>query len=378
MLYFCHFIFGATKITNLIAQHILLKVQKLSLVFFKNHSNFRLETNEDVVAIAGLNGVGKTTVLDAIHFLCLGKSYFSSTDVQCIQNEEIQAGILATLSAEEGVNLKVKFKRGGRKVIEKNGVPYKKLAEHIGQFMAVVIAPGDIELVYGTNEKRRSFVNQVLSQVDREHLMDLLKYNKLLEHRNKHLKQDHIDHALLQTLDDQIAPLAHAIYSKRAVFLEEFSRSFEEQYFRLSGDKESVKLHYISQLADKTYLELVQQNKSKDLAVQRSFSGIHKDEIELEIGDFSLRKYGSQGQIKSALIALKLAEYAFLSNAKKVLPFLLLDDIFEKIDDERARVLTQLIKNDNFGQIFITDTNEERLKAFCEEIGKPYKTIVLT
>lgn len=160
-----------------------MKVQKLSLVFFKNHSDFRLETNEDVVAIAGLNGVGKTTVLDAIHFLCLGKSYFSSTDVQCIQNEEIQAGILATLSAEEGVNLKVKFKRGGRKVIEKNGVPYKKLAEHIGQFMAVVIAPGDIELVYGTNEKRRSFVNQVLSQVDREHLMDLLKYNKLLEHQ---------------------------------------------------------------------------------------------------------------------------------------------------------------------------------------------------
>jgi|TARA_B110000902_G_C14289445_1_gene580256 DNA replication and repair protein RecF len=355
-----------------------LKVQKLSLVFFKNHSDFRLETNEDVVAIAGLNGVGKTTVLDAIHFLCLGKSYFSATDVQCIQNDELQAGILATLSADEDVDLKVKFKRGGRKVIEKNSVPYKKLTEHIGHYTAVVIAPGDIELVYGANEVRRSFINQVLSQVDREHLMDLMKYNKLLEHRNKHLKQDIVDHALLQVLDDQIAPLAHAIYSKRKVFLADFSTSFEEQYFKLSGDKERVKLHYVSQLANHTYLDLVQRNKSKDVAVQRSFSGIHKDEIDLQIGDFALKKYGSQGQIKSALIALKLAAYAYLSKEKNKLPFLLLDDIFEKIDDERARVLTQLIKNDNFGQIFITDTNEERLKAFCEEIGKSYKTIVLT
>ena len=355
-----------------------MKVQNLSLVFFKNHSDFKLKGNEDVVAIAGLNGVGKTTVLDAIHFLCLGKSYFSSTDVQCIQSDELQAGILATLSADEEVDLKVKFKRGGRKVIEKNGVPYKKLTEHIGQYLAVVIAPGDIELVYGTNEVRRSFINQVLSQVDREHLMDLVKYNKLIEHRNKHLKQDIVDHALLLALDEQIAPLAEGIYTKRKEFLVGFSEAFEEQYFRLSGDKETVKLHYVSQLENNTYDELVQQNKAKDLAVQRSFSGIHKDEVDLHIGDFALKKYGSQGQIKSALIALKLAEYAYLAKEKGVLPFLLLDDIFEKIDDERARVLTQLIKNDNFGQIFITDTNEDRLTAFCEEIGKSYKTIVLT
>ena len=139
-----------------------MKVQKLSLVFFKNHSDFKLECNEDIIAIAGLNGVGKTTVLDAIHYLCLGKTYFSSTDVQCIQTDEPQAGILAEVLDEEKVALKVKFKRGGRKVIEKNGVPYKKVLEHIGQYLAVVIAPGDIELVYGSNETRRSFVNQIL------------------------------------------------------------------------------------------------------------------------------------------------------------------------------------------------------------------------
>lgn len=377
MLCFCHFIFEATKITIFAIYKTPLKVQKLSLIFFKNHSEFKLQTNHDVIAVAGLNGVGKTTVLDALHFLCLGKSYFSSTDVQCIQTEEPQASIIATLNDGEEVQLKVKFKRGGRKVMEKNGVPYKKITEHIGQYLAVVIAPGDIELVYGTNEKRRSFLNQILSQVDSQHLQDLVKYNKLIEHRNKHLKQHYVDMALLQTLDMQIAPLAASIYEKRKVFLDEFSPTFEEKYHLLAGEKEKVKLYYTSQLENNTYDELVALNRNKDLAVHRSFSGIHKDELEIEIGGFSLKKYGSQGQIKSALIALKLAEYEYLRSKKKVLPLLLLDDIFEKIDEERAQVLTQLIKNDNFGQIFITDTNEERLTAFCEEIGKPHTTVVL-
>lgn len=377
MLCFCHFIFEATKITILIAQKTHLKVQKLSLIFFKNHSEFKLQTDHDVIAIAGLNGVGKTTVLDALHFLCLGKSYFSTTDVQCIQTAEPQAGIIATLSDGGEVQLKVKFKRGGRKVMEKNGVPYKKITEHIGQYLAVVIAPGDIELVYGANEKRRSFLNQILSQVDAGHLQSLVKYNRLIEHRNKHLKQDHVDLALLQTLDMQVAPLAQGIYEKRKAFLDEFSPTFEEKYHLLSGEKEKVKLLYTSQLEYNTYDELVAMNRNKDLVVHRSFSGIHKDELEIEIGDFSLKKYGSQGQIKSALIALKLAEYEYLRSEKNVLPLLLLDDIFEKIDEERAQVLTQLIKNDNFGQIFITDTNEERLTAFCKEIGKPHTTIVL-
>ena len=377
MLCFCHFIFEVTKITIFTIYKTPLKVQKLTLVFFKNHSDFKLETQDDVIAIAGLNGVGKTSVLDALHFLCLGKSYFSPTDVQCIQTDEQQAGILATLNDGEEVQLKVKFKRGGRKVLEKNGVPYKKLTEHIGQYLSVVIAPGDIELVYGSNEKRRSFINQILSQVDKDHLHDLVKYNKLMDHRNKHLKQDYVDAALIQTLDMQIAPLAQQIFEKRRNFLQEFTPTFEQKYHALSGEKENVKLQYTSQLATATYDELVEQNRAKDLAVQRSFSGIHKDELDIEIGDLSLKKYGSQGQIKCGLIALKLAEYDYLREQKGVLPLLLLDDIFEKIDEERAQVLTQLIKKNNFGQIFITDTNADRLSAFCKEIGKPHTTVIL-
>ena len=378
MLCFCHFIFGATKITNYLLHKTYLKVHKLILISFKNHSDFRLEMNEDVIAIAGLNGVGKTSVLDAIHFLCIGKSYFSATDVQCIQEGKIQSGVLATIATSEKIELKVKLKRGGRKVIERNGVPYKKVTDHIGEFMAVTIAPGDIELIYGSNTVRRSFINQILCQVDANHLAELIKYNKLIEHRNKHLKEDTVDLALIHTLDFQIAPLAASIYARRSEFLKEFSAVYAEKYHLLSGEKEIASLQYISQLEHNSYAELVAMNQRKDIVVQRSFSGIHKDELELNIGDFPLKKYGSQGQIKTSLIALKIAEFTYLQKATGKTPFLLLDDIFEKIDEERASVLTQIVKNDNFGQIFITDTNEDRLNTFCEEIGKPYKTITLS
>ncbi len=354
-----------------------MKLQSLSLIFFKNHSDFKWEGVDDVIAIAGLNGAGKTSILDAIHFLCVGKSYFTATDLQCIQNDALQSGIIAKLQTEKLTDLKIKLKRGGRKVIERDGVPYKKMVEHIGQFLAVVIAPGDIELVYGANEKRRSFINQILCQVDGGHLIDLMTYNKLLDHRNKHLKQDVIDDALIQTLDTQIAPLAQAIYTKRETFLGEFSAVFADEYHRISGEREHVVLHYMSQLQSNSYLDVAAHCRSKDLVLQRSNGGIHKDELELELGGLSLRKYGSQGQIKSSLIALKLAEYKYLQKQTSKNPFLLLDDIFEKIDEERAQVLTQIIKNDNFGQIFITDTNELRLTAFCEAIGKPYTTLLL-
>ena len=333
---------------------------------------------EEVTAIAGLNGVGKTSVLDAIHFLCLGKSYFSSTDIQCIQTDQLQSGILAKVENQNQFNLKIKLKRGGRKIIEKDNIPYKHISEHIGQFLAVVIAPNDIELIYGTNDKRRSFINQIISQVDHNHLEKLVKYNKLIEHRNKHLKEDAIDLALIQTLDDQIGPLAYSIFKSRTSFFNEFSSYFKAKYHQLSNNKEVIKLTYHSQLAEKNYNELVDTNRPKDIAIRRSSIGIHKDEIEIEIDDFSLKKYGSQGQIKSGLIALKLAEFEYLKDKKEWTPILLLDDIFEKIDEERAKVLTQIIKNGNFGQIFITDTDSKRLKSFCEEIGKPFKTITLS
>ena len=373
MLYFCHFIFGATKITNYLLHKTYLKVHKLILISFKNHSDFRLEMNEDVIAIAGLNGVGKTSVLDAIHFLCIGKSYFSATDLQCIQEGEIQSGVLATIATSEKIELKVKLKRGGRKVIERNGVPYRKVTDHIGEFMAVTIAPGDIELIYGSNTVRRSFINQILCQVDANHLAELIKYNKLIEHRNKHLKEDTVDLALIHTLDFQIAPLAASIYARRSEFLKEFSAVYAEKYHLLSGEKEIASLQYVSQLEHNTYAELVAMNQRKDIVVQRSFSGIHKDELELNIGDFPLKKYGSQGQIKTSLIALKIAEFTYLQKATGKTPFLLLDDIFDKLDDNRVGALMKLVSEDHFGQIFITDANLHRVPDLFKDENVPLK-----
>jgi DNA replication and repair protein RecF len=350
-----------------------LKIHNLLLVFFKNHAQLKWAIDAEVVGIDGLNGRGKTNVLDAIYYICTGKSYFSATDVQCIANEELAAGIVASIGHGDLDEVKIKFKRGSRKTIEKNGVAQKKVMDYLGSYYAVVIAPGDIALVYGANEIRRSFVNQILSQSNKPYLEALVKYNKLIEHRNKHLKEDDIDEDLIAALDKQIAPFAQLIYDSRKLFLEQFIPVFQTKYNALADNKEQISLIYESQLHHTSYQELVKLNRRKDAAVQRSFSGIHKDELEISLNEMSLKKFGSQGQIKSALIALKLAEYEYISQKLGFMPFLLLDDIFEKIDDKRALVLTQLIKKGNFGQVFITDTNAERIEAFCVAIDKKYQ-----
>lgn len=377
MLCLCHFIFGAAKITILIPHFVVLRVQRISLTEFKNHHDLQLTLDSDVIAISGLNGVGKTTVLDAIHFLCIGKSYFSSSDVQCLQHDASIGGIKAYIEDDELYEVIVRLKRGGKKSIELNGKPHKRVMDHIGRFFAVVIAPGDIELIYGGNTVRRNWINQVLSQVSADHLYELVAYNKLLENRNRHLKEERVDLDLLFSIDQQMGPLAHSIHHARKDFLAKFSKRFEAFYNQLSGKKESIRLNYTSQLDTKAYGDWVVSNRAKDLAVHRSFSGIHRDEMEMELEGVHIRKYGSQGQMKSALIALKLAEYEFLSHAVEKLPFLLLDDIFEKIDDERAEVLTKIIKSGTFGQIFITDTHVERIEQFSHAIGREYKSVRL-
>lgn len=354
-----------------------MKIHNLSLVFFKNHTELKWDIDADILGISGLNGAGKTNVLDAIYYLSTGKSYFATTDVQSIKDDEPVAGIIASVDNKELNEVKVKFKRGSRKTIEQNGVPYAKITNYLGTYYSVVIAPGDIALVYGTNEVRRTFVNQILSQTNRLYLEDLLKYNKLLEHRNKLLKQEYIDEGVLDAIDVQMAPLAERIFSERKVFLEKFIPIFQQKYLELAEEKEHVNLEYVSQLENAKYLDLVKQSKRKDMAVQRSFVGIHKDELDLQLNDFILKKFGSQGQIKSTLIALKLAEYEYVGSVLGFLPFLLLDDIFEKIDDNRAKVLTQLIKKGNFGQVFVTDTNAERVEQFCNSIGKKYQLLKL-
>ncbi len=346
-----------------------MKLKHLKLYFFKNHSNFELTTNADVVGIYGLNGAGKTNVLDAIHTLCLAKSYFSATDIQCINNDEEMSSVYGVFSVPQDHEVRIKLQRSKRKIIERNDKKIGKIVDYLGNYFAVVIAPGDISLIYGGNADRRRFIDQIISQVDREYLQSLLRYNKLIDQRNRVLKNEMVDKLVLESLDQQITPLIATLYNRRSQFLKEFIPLFSKFYHLISKESEQVDIQYISQFENQKYSELIEQNFPKDKVLKRSTVGIHKDEIEISLNELQLRKYGSQGQIKSCLIAMKLAEYQYYQEKKDVLPLLLLDDIFEKIDDERAQALTDIIKNGTFGQLFISDTQEARLQRFCDAIN---------
>lgn len=354
-----------------------MKLKHLKLYFFKNHKNFNFSTNAKAVGIYGLNGAGKTNILDAIYMLCCGRSYFTATDLQCINSESDDAGIVGLIEQDGEVDVKIKLGRGKRKSIEQQGKKISKIIDYVGHFFAVVIAPGDIELVYGGNAERRKFIDQIIGQTDPLYLRHLVSYQKRMEQRNSHLKSDYVDVFLLDTLDVKLNEDANLIYEKRKDFMNQFIPMVQHNYHLLSGDKETISLHYLSELEKSAYLDLAKFNRQKDKITKRSNSGTHKDEIELMLNDFVLKKYGSQGQIKSALIALKLAEFEYYRQKMNVIPVLLLDDIFEKIDEERALQLTSIIKNGNFEQLFVSDTQENRLRAFCEAISTEHQLIAL-
>ncbi len=354
-----------------------MKLEALKLYQFKNHSSAEYAFHKRLVAFSGLNGKGKTNALDAICFLCQAKSYFSSTDAQCIQKSKDEAGIIGRFAAEEKIEIAVKLRKAKKKEITKNGKAYSSLSDHLGQFFAVVIAPGDIYLIYGDNSDRRRFVDKILSQVDRSYLKALLKYNRLLAQRNQHLKSNLIDHHLLDSLDIQMQADADLIFAKRLAFVNEFAAEVNQFYNSLSTESEESALKYKSQLQDQNFIDLTAGTRHKDIQLRRSTAGIHKDELDIFLNGHVLKRFGSQGQIKSFLISLKLAEFKYYQKKTSIMPFLLLDDIFEKIDDNRAKALTGIIKSGNFGQLFVTDTQAARLRLFCEQIDPDFQLITL-
>ncbi len=354
-----------------------MKLTALKLYQFKNHRSAQWSFEKSLVAISGLNGKGKTNILDAICLLCQTKSYFSSTDSQCIQDGEIEASIIGVFDQEEKHEIIVKIKKGQKKEVSNNGKVYSKLGDHLGKFLAVVIAPGDIYLIYGDNSDRRKFIDKILSQVDGQYLNSLLQYNRLLAQRNQHLKSQLVDHFLLDSLDVQMKDLAESIFNKRKIFIAEFISLVNKFYEELSGGIERTQMHYKSQLAEQDFCALSAENRQRDIHLRRTNTGIHKDEIDLILNGHFLKRFGSQGQIKSYLISLKLAEFEFYREKTGQTPLLLLDDIFEKIDDNRANALTRIIKNGNFGQLFATDTHTHRLSEFCSQIDSEYQLISL-
>jgi DNA replication and repair protein RecF len=348
-------------------------LKNITLLNFKNYAAAELNFAKTVNVFVGNNGAGKTNLLDAIHYLCLCKSYFNPIDSQQIRADEDIFLVQGDFDRKEkSEKISCGLKRNQKKQFKRNKKEYDKLANHIGLFPLVMISPYDVNLIMDGSEERRKFIDNVISQTDSKYLDELIVYNKQLLNRNALLKQvaatRKLDVALLQILDEQLVLSGNKIFGKRQQFLLEFIPLFNKHYSYITDNAEIVSLNYQSQLLAQSFEELLSQAIEKDRILERTTTGIHKDELQFTIGDMPLKKFGSQGQQKSFLIALKLAQYSYLQKAKEFKPLLLLDDIFDKLDDLRVRKLMEMVSHQDFGQIFITDTGRERVLSVFKDI----------
>jgi len=330
--------------------------------------------------ITGLNGSGKTNLLDAIYYLCFCKSYFQTTDTQNILHEEVFfriEGSFLEKSSNRNTLISSAYQKRSKKIIARNQVPYNSLTEHIGFCPLILIAPDDIQLINSGSSERRRLMDGTLSQFDAVYLENLMHYKKNLRQRNALLKNfastHSFDAALLQSYDAQLVKSAPSLHQSRREFIEELSPIFQKFYSQLANHQESVSLEYKSSLKEEDFALILQKNQQKDRILQRTSEGIHKDELVFKLGDFPLKKMGSQGQKKSFLIALKLAFYEFIQTNKQLAPLLLLDDIFDKLDGERTQRLLEIVTQEPFGQVFITDTQLERLQVILQKLSLSFK-----
>jgi len=348
-------------------------LKNITLLNFKNYASAELSFSKTVNAFVGNNGTGKTNLLDAIHYLCLCKSYFNPIDSQQIKtNEDIFLVQGDFDRKEKNEKITCGLKRNQKKQFKRNKKGYDKLANHIGLFPLVMISPYDVNLIMDGSEERRKFIDNVISQTDSNYLDELIIYNKHLLNRNALLKQvaatRKLDVTLLQILDEQLIISGNRIFKKRKQFLLDFIPLFNTHYNYISNNAEQVSLIYQSQLNEHNFQDLLTQSIEKDRVLERTTTGIHKDELQFAIVDMPLKKFGSQGQQKSFLIALKLAQYSYLQKFKGFKPLLLLDDIFDKLDDLRVKKLMEMVSHHDFGQIFITDTGKQRVLSVFNEI----------
>ncbi len=359
-------------------------LKQLSVLNFKNYNESTLAFLPEVNAFTGENGSGKTNLLDAIHYLSLCKSYFNPIDSQHIKKGEEWFMVQGDFDRNDKMDsISCSLKRNQKKQFKRNKKDYPRLADHIGQFPLVMISPNDSEIITEGSEERRKFIDNVISQTDNRYLDRLIAYNKILLQRNtllKNIKEKGVfDIGLLEVLNMQLVEVGDVIYQRRKQFMEEFTPAFRRHYTYLTGEAESVQLQYESPLHSATFMSLLESSVDRDRYLERTTQGIHKDDLVFTIHeDMPLKKFGSQGQQKSFLIALKLAQYTFLHEQKKFKPLLLLDDIFDKLDDKRTKMLMQMVSNDEFGQIFITDTDAKRIRKIFDEIEQPIRIFEIT
>ena len=355
-------------------------LKRILISNFKNIEEAQLEFSRKINCISGNNGEGKTNLLDAIYYLSMTKSFFSSTDAYTFKFGEDATAVNGSYVNDDNTedSISIGVKREGEKVVKKNAKVYKRIAEHIGQFPIVMVSPADTVLVNGSGEERRKFLTLILSQIDKEYLKRMQSYNQLLLQRNKLLKMQNLSGELLETIDFQMSVHADYIYRKRDELCKSLIERVKGYYSALSGSKEVIALEYISDLQECSLDKLLEANRERDCFLKFTSVGIHKDDIEFSMNGMPLKKCGSQGQQKSFLVALKLAQFEIMKTLHGTAPILLLDDVFDKLDMQRVEYLLQLVASDAFGQIFISDSNKVRMANIVERFTSECSSFEVT
>lgn len=343
-----------------------MQLERLSLLNFKNYDEAQLEFCSKFNCFVGNNGMGKTNLLDAIHYISLCKSFFNAIDSQNIKYNlpffVVQGWINKTGEVEE---IYCGVKRGLKKQFKRNKKEYDRLSDHIGLYPLVMISPSDSELIWDGSEVRRKFMDSIISQYNKQYLEKLIDYTHVLQQRNALLKHFYdsrqFDLMSLEIWDEQLINHGSAVIDMRKDFLQEFIPIFNKHYQFISNSNEHISLEYHSSIKDKTFKEVLDSNLEKDRIIHHTSVGPHRDDLDFKLEGNSLKKFASQGQQKSYLLALKLAQYEFIKEKKQTKPLLLLDDIYDKLDETRFTKLIELLNSENFGQVFITDTHPERI-----------------
>lgn len=351
-------------------------LKRISILNYKNLEQVELDFSAKLNCFFGQNGMGKTNLLDAVYFLSFCKSAGNPIDSQNIRHEQdffvIQGFFEASDKTPEEIYCGMK--RRSKKQFKRNKKEYSRLSDHIGFIPLVMVSPADSELIAGGSDERRRFMDLVISQYDKEYLDALIRYNKALAQRNTLLKSDQpVEEELFLVWEEMMAQAGEVVFRKREAFISEFIPIFQSFYSYISQDKEQVGLTYESHARNASLLEVLKESRTRDKIMGYSLRGIHKDELNMLLGDFPIKREGSQGQNKTYLVALKLAQFDFLKRTGNTVPLLLLDDIFDKLDASRVEQIVKLVAGDNFGQIFITDTNREHLDRILYKVGSDYK-----
>lgn len=354
-------------------------LEKLSILNFKNIRQAEFTLSRGLNCFVGINGAGKTNVLDAVHYLSMCKSALGSTDPGAL-NKNVDADffmLTGNYLSDAGSTEEVvcAYKRGGSKSVRRAGKEYERLSDHVGLVPVVIVSPQDVFLINDAAEERRRWLNSFISQFDREYMAALIKYNRVLAERNTMLKvADGVTSGeLLDIVDEQLAHYGAKIHARRAEIIAGLAEKVERYYAVISGEREEVSLSYRSELNETPLLELLRANRERDMLNRFTGSGVHRDDVIMKIGGLLLKRFGSQGQQKSFLVALKLAQYDDIATRMEERPLLLLDDLFDKLDNDRLGQLMSLTAGGSFGQTLISDCNEERLRGVLDACGVEYR-----